>query len=350
MHYIENFFINFWQILNEVSLYIIVGMLIAGVMKKLLPDAFIKQQLGKDSKSTIFKTALIGVPLPLCSCSVIPFATALKKDGASKSALQTFLISAPISGVDSILVTQGALGWTFAIYRVITSFIISMTAGFLSAWLDKPVEEKPKPMQFSTTKPTSKQNTTCCPSSIPKGNFIIEIWNYGYHQIFKDIAKPLVIGLLLATIVSTIIPTKMDNFITQNLFISYLLMVAIAMPLYVCATSSVPLGLSLMVAGFSPGSAFVFLSAGPATSIVTMSIVKKLLGTKGLSIYLGTIFTCSFIFGYIMDLLLKDFIAVGDFSTHLEDTSLFHVISSFVLIILLYKTLIHKPKAGCGCR
>ncbi|MBV5279393.1 MAG: SO_0444 family Cu/Zn efflux transporter [Campylobacteraceae bacterium] len=348
MIYIEHFFINFWQILNEVSLYIIIGMLIAGLMKKLLPDAFIKQQLGKDSKSTIFKTALIGVPLPLCSCSVIPFATALKKDGASKSALQTFLISAPISGVDSILVTQGVLGTFFAIYRVFTSFVIAITAGLLSAWLDKTPEEKPQPMKFSSQKPMNKNLLQTCQTP-KKENFFLDIWNYAYHQIFKDIAKPLLVGLILATLVSTLIPTKLDNFITQNLFISYTVMIAIAMPLYVCATSSVPLGLSLLMAGFSVGSTFVFLSAGPATSIITMSVVKKILGKKGLAIYLGTIFTCSFIFGFILDCFFADLITIGTLKSHLEEPSLLSVISSFLLITLLYKSLKRAHKSSCNC-
>ena len=344
MHYSEHFILNFWEILNEISLYILMGLLLAGLMKKLLPDSFIKRYIGQDSHASIFKTALIGIPLPLCSCNMIPFATALRKDGASKSALQTFLISAPISGVDSLMVTQGALGWIFALYRMVTSFVIAIVAGMLSKWLDSSVEA-PKPMRFTAVKPQT-MNTSCHTSSVASsGNFLTQVWRYGYYSIFKDIAKPLLISLILASLLSTFIPTKIDNVLTQNLFLSYTLMIAIAMPLYVCATSSVPLGLSLILVGFSPGTAFVFLSAGAATSLITMRVIKKLVGMKGLMIYLSSILTCSYVFGYLMDVFLKDFITLNV----LEEPSLISIASSVVLLILLYQTLLPRSKAKKCC-
>lgn len=344
MDYTQRILENFWLLSNDIAPYILLGTFIAGALKLILPDAFITKHIGKENRTSIIKTALIGIPLPLCSCSVIPFATALKKNGASKSALQTFLISAPISGVDSILVTQGAFGTVFALYRVITSFFVAIAAGFFSLWLDNPPQQAQSIPRFSTQKPASfKPTMMVCvkPANTPK---LQKIWNYGYHQIFKDIAKPLFIGLILASLVSTFIPVKLDNFITQNLLLSYTLMIVIALPLYVCATSSVPLGMALMVAGFSPGSAFVFLSAGPATSIISMGIVKKLLGNKGLVIYLSTIVTCSFLFAYVMDLFLKDFIDLYTLQTIHDEPSLLSIISSFILWILLAKTLLPKAK------
>ncbi|MDD3343597.1 MAG: SO_0444 family Cu/Zn efflux transporter [Sulfurospirillaceae bacterium] len=348
MHYIEQFIVNFWNIVNEISFYILLGLLFAGLMKKLLPESFIKRHIGKDSYTTIFKTAMIGVPLPLCSCSVIPFASALKKAGASKSALQTFLISAPISGVDSLLVTQGALGWFFALYRMVTSFMIALVAGLFSKWFDHSVQTS-APMRFSIHKP--KANPTPCHTSKPLSNHnsLKQIWDYAYHSIFSDIAKPLLIGLILASLLSTIIPTKMDNIFTQNLFLSYTLMIVLAMPLYVCATSSVPLGLSLIIAGFSPGTAFVFLSAGPATSIITMSVIKKIIGTKGLIIYLGSILTSSFIFAYIMDTFFKDFISIVVMENINQEFSLLRIASSLILLVLLYRTLIPKKSSKSCC-
>ena len=351
--YISDFLHNFWQLLSTISLYILLGLLIAGILKQCIPEDFIKKQLGDHSLKAITKASLWGIPLPLCSCSVIPFATALKKDGASSSALQTFLIATPITGADSIFATYGAFGWVFTLYRLATSVFISFLAGILSIIFDNaPKIEQSKPMFFSATKPLEQKTAaSCCPPTKKSQPFISRVYMYAFVTLLKDIAKPLFLGLILAALITTMIPAKMDNFLTDNLFISYLFILLISMPLYVCATSSIPLGISLIVTGFSPGAAFVFLTAGPATNMITISVVKKMLGIKGVWIYLLSVILGSIVFAFIMDSFFSAYITDVVTMIHEEEqVSLLEAIASVLLLFLGVKSLKPVPKnSSCGC-
>ena len=280
MELFSQFLANFWLFSSLMSFYIIFGLIIAGIIKQIIPDNFIQKHIGENSASSIFKSAILGIPLPLCSCSVIPFATSLRKSGASKSALQTFLISTPITGVDSILATYGVFGWFFTIYRVIASVFISILAGFLSLIFIKDDTKKAQVFSaWSTKKPVKEKNfiSLHVEKKVP---FIVRVYDYGFNQLFSDIAKSLFIGILLGSILATLIPADITSLLSDNLLISYLFVLLISVPMYVCAITSIPIGITLLLTGFSPGAVFVFLTAGPATSLVTMSIVSKLLGKK----------------------------------------------------------------------
>lgn len=345
------FISNFWELLNSMAIYILIGVLIAGIIKVLIPDDFIKKHLGENRFKSVFNASLIGIPLPLCSCSVIPFVSSLKDSGASKASIQSFLISTPITGVDSILVTYGVLGGIFTAFRVISSLIIALIAGILSIIFVK--EESVS--KWSITPKENNSNEHHCHNNDKKMKFDIkELIDYSFNTLFKDIAKALLLGLVLGALITTFVPQNLEELLSENYLISYLIVLAIAIPLYVCATASVPIGASLILIGFSPGAVLLFLSAGPATNAVTISVIYKILGKKSLAIYLGSIIIGSIIFGFLIDVMFSDLaINIKEIMHHQEDANLISIISSIILLGLIFKYIFPKKKKcdgeSCGC-
>lgn len=337
--FLYSFLQNIWHFTNLISFYILFGLLFAGVIKQVISDDYIKKHIGKDSLGAVFKAAILGIPLPLCSCSVIPFASSLQKSGASKSALQTFLIATPITGVDSIMATYGAFGWFFTLYRVISSVCISLLAGFLSMLF---VKEKPITSLWGVAKPKAtplllKQIT---PNQKP---FVKRVFSYAFDMLFKGIAKSLLIGIVLGAFFASIIPKEFSDFFTDNLLLSYLFLILISAPMYVCALTSLPIGLTLILTGFSPGSAFVFLSAGPATNLVTISVVKNILGSKSLFIYLFSVIFGSVFFAYMLDLLFFENIKdIKNSMIEEENISYLDMFSSLLMFGLFARYLLKR--------
>jgi len=346
-----SFLYNFWVLLNSIALFILIGVLIAGVFKHLLPESFIRKHLGKRHFSSNLKAAILGIPLPLCSCSVIPFVSALRKSGASKSATQTFLIATPITGADSIMATYGVFGWVFTLYRILSSVFIALSAGLLTLLF---IKDEVKPQAPPSPAPIGigiPLNVTIAP---PKLNLIQQILSYAFDEIYKDIAKSLMLGILLGALIVTLMPADLAEYISDNLILNYLLVVLVSMPLYVCATASIPLGLSLLSAGFSPGAAFIFLTAGPATNSVTMSVVFKTLGKGSLIIYLSSVLIGSLLFGFSFDYFFSDDLLKTRILDHAEaEAGFIHQVASVVLLYLSLKYIINKEAKiinsdGCG--
>ena len=333
------FLTSFWSLANDMAIYIIFGVLIAGVLKQIIPKDFVSKHLGDDTFSSVIKSSLFGIPLPLCSCSVIPFATSLKKEGASSGSVLSFLISTPITGADSILATYGFFGWFFTIYRVITSLIIAMVAGILENFLGR------------TPKDELKECTSCCgggscSSSKEVSTFSIKkVFDYAIFDIFKDFAKPLFWGLVAGAIITTFMPQNLTDFLNEYRYLSYGLILLISMPLYICATASLPLASSLIASGLGAGSAFILLSAGPATNSVTMGVVLKTLGKRALMIYLGVIGLFSILFGYILDVYFSDSLSAVLIKDD-EEFNLYHQVSAVLMLgFIIYffiKDIINK--------
>jgi len=359
---ILEFLSNFWLLLNSIAFFILLGVLIAGVFKMLLPDAFIKKHLGQHNFLANVKAAVLGIPLPLCSCSVIPFVSALKKSGASRSSIQTFLISTPITGADSIMATYAVFGWLFTIYRVITSIIISLLAGLITLFLvkeesDKKINKDSEP-QFKAAKHIIGQPLKInIVKAEDRKNIFQKIVSYAFDDIYKDIARSLMIGLILGALIITFMPENLVDFISSNTLLNYALILAVSIPLYVCATASIPLGISLLSAGFSPGAAFIFLTAGPATNTVTMSVVLKTLGKTSLIIYLLSVIIGSLVFGFFFDSFFPE--SLGQMfmiDEHEEDAGFITQASSVILLYLSLKYIFNKDAkviktGGCsgGC-
>jgi uncharacterized membrane protein YraQ (UPF0718 family) len=333
MDFILEFFNSLLDLSNAMAPYILFGLLFAGVLHILVPESLVTKHLGDSSISSVIKATFFGIPLPVCSCGVIPLASSIKKSGASKGATLSFLISTPITGVDSILATYGMFGWIFTLYRAITSMIIAMFAGVLTNVLDKEeVQEKE----------VIKKSEGCCSGKV-KESSLMRVFKYAFVTLLGDIAPALFWGLIVGALITVLMPKDLSTLLNEYYFISYLLVLIIAIPMYVCATASLPIAASLMLSGVSAGAAFVFLSAGPATNTVTIGVVKKMLGTKALYIYIGVISVGSILFGLGLDYIFeisnidaKSLVSVD------EEFSLFTYISSALLWLLLVYYMI-KP-------
>ena len=317
---------NFWTLTQDMAIYIIFGVLIAGVLKQVIPQDFVSKHLGDDNFSSVIKSSLFGIPLPLCSCSVIPFATSLKKEGASSGSVLSFLISTPITGADSIMATYGFFGWFFTLYRVVTSLIIAIVAGVLQNLFGRvPEEEKVEECSSCCSGGSCSTEKEVAKFSIKK------VFDYAIFDIFKDFSKPLFWGLLAGALITTLIPQNLSDFLNEHRYLSYGIILLISMPLYICATASLPLAASLIASGLSGGAAFILLSAGPATNSVTMGVVLQTLGKRALIIYLGVIGVLSILFGYIFDIYFPNSLnsmAMGSG----EEFHLIHQISAVVML------------------
>ena len=357
MDYLSLFFSALLELSHAMSPYILFGLIFAGILHELIPDTIVTKHLGNENILSVIKSTLFGIPLPVCSCGVIPLATSIKKSGASKGATLSFLISTPITGVDSILATYGIFGWIFTIYRVFTSMIIATIAGILTNIFDKE-EVKPSfstfaPTQntFSVTRPKPQESIQACCTNTQeeKKSFSMKkVFSYSIGTLFKDLAKPLFIGLVLGAVITIAIPENLSEILVEYSLASYLITIAIAVPLYVCATASLPIAAALMLAGVSPGAAFVFLTAGPATNTVTIGVVKTMLGTKSLYIYLGTIIVGSILFGLGLDYIFSSNDIDAQKLIHLhEEVGIIEIVSTTILwtLILYYLAKPYFKKA-----
>ncbi|MCB1734178.1 MAG: permease [Gammaproteobacteria bacterium] len=322
---INDYLLEVWRVFLELSPALIAGTLIAGALHVLLPPSLIHRQMSKPGFGSNMRAALIGVPMPLCSCGVVPTALGLKREGASNGATTSFLISTPQTGVDSILVSASFLGWPFAIFKVFAAFITGLIGGLLA---DKVAPAPP------TRPPTD--NPSEPRFSRPRW---LEALHYAVYDMFAAIDQWLLIGVLVAAAITVAVP---DNFFTQLSWAQgitgMLLMLAIATPLYVCTTASVPIAASFIAAGMPLGTALVFLMAGPATNIATLGAVYRVLGGRLLAVYLGTVIVMSIVFGLGFDFVLDQ----ASTPTHAHEhgaATLNRVSALLVIALILYLNL-----------
>jgi uncharacterized membrane protein YraQ (UPF0718 family) len=351
MKFLEELYQNIFILLNAMSIYILLGLILAGILKQIVPSNFISKHLGKKSFSSIIKATIFGIPLPVCSCSVIPLAKSLQKEGASKGAVQSFLISTPITGVDSILATYSFFGFFFTLYRVISSIIIAILVGLIENFLNREDIKKPK---FNLKNQKIKvnreinfiQNSTCksscCTTNSNKGIFsIAKVFDYAFNTLFKDIAKSLFFGVIFGALFTTFLPKELLSNLNEYKLLSYFLVLVIALPLYVCATSSLPIAASFVLSGMSIGSAFIFLSAGPATNSITMSVVAQMFGKRSLLVYVGVISLFSIFFGFLLDFFSVNIISF-DFKMHMQDYSILDITASIIMVALMLYYMIRR--------
>ena len=272
--------------------YLILGFLIAGILHVYLPKSRLQKFLGKSNLKSSINAALLGIPLPLCSCGVIPTGVSLYRGGASKGSTVSFLISTPQTGIDSILVTYSMLGLPFAIIRPIVAFVTGITGG----WFTDKITEANK-ADISTTKGEMNVNS----SNESLTSKFKRLWNYAFVEFLNDISKWLVIGLLLAAFLSVLLPEDFFTTYVTSEYLELLIMLIASIPMYVCATASVPIAAVLMAKGLSPGAALVFLMAGPATNVATILVIGKSMGRKTLISYLIAIITGAIAFGLLIN-------------------------------------------------
>lgn len=293
MNYISEFGKELFSILSEMAPYLLLGFVFAGLLHLLFPKKKVRKYMGQNNFRSIFNASLLGVPLPLCSCGVIPTGISFYKHGASKASTVSFLISTPQTGVDSIFVTYSLLGLPFAIIRPIVAFITGLFGGIITKRIDP---EKTELLQDKNGK-----NEELPSGFIPR---VKEMFRYSFIEFLQDISNWLIIGLLIAALISIVIP---DDFFADKIpndFLGMLIILVISIPVYICATASVPVAAVLMLKGLSPGAALVLLMAGPATNAATITLIGKILGKKSLIGYLGAIISGALISGLIIDYFL----------------------------------------------
>lgn len=289
---VVDFGIEFVNILGEMAPYLLLGFFFAGILHSIFPTSTIQKYFGKSKYSSAINASIFGIPLPLCSCGVIPTGMSLFKNGASKGSTVSFLISTPQTGVDSILVTYSLLGLPFAIIRPIIAFITGVFGGVFTSSVDTNENQS---ISQNQTKQNEKQ------TAFEK---TIDIFRYGFVEFLQDISKWLIIGLLLAAAISAAIPDDFVSGLGLSPIAQMFIVLLISIPLYICATASVPLAAVLILKGISPGAALVLLMAGPATNAATITMIGNVMGKKSLFSYLFSIIIGALLFGLIIDYVL----------------------------------------------
>jgi uncharacterized membrane protein YraQ (UPF0718 family)/copper chaperone CopZ len=289
LHYIIQYLNAFADLSMEMAPYLLLGFLFAGILYVWFPRKKVYKYLGKPNTASVINAALIGIPLPLCSCGVIPTGISFYNSGASKGSSVSFLISTPQTGVDSIMVTYSLLGLPMAIVRPIIALFTGFFGGFITNKLDR--NDRP---QKDTGDQADMENGSADRS-------IRGMLHYAFVEFLEDIAKWLVIGLALAALIEVLVPESFFTAYLGNEYLEMLLILVAAIPLYICATGSVPIAAILMLKGLSPGAAIVFLMAGPATNAATMTVIGKVFGRRTLILYLLSIIAGAYFFGVLVN-------------------------------------------------
>lgn len=331
IEFLTGFAAESFILLARMAPYLLLGIVVAGALHLVLPVGMVARHLGSGGIGSVFKASAMGVPLPLCSCGVVPVAASLKKSGASSGATVGFLVTTPTSGVDSILATYSLLGGAFTLLRVGVSFVIGLAAGIATSLGLRKKKEALVPEQ-----PDADADADA------KHGFIVRGLAYGFGELLGGIARPLFYGTLLGGLIAYLLPPGILGKYIGTGFLSYLMMLVVAIPLYVCASGSIPLAAALMAKGISPGAALIFLLAGPATNAATMTVVSNMLGRRALFIFLGFLIAGSFAAGIATDAffgwfpaLLPDFSAIG--MHDMSGLSVFEIISgAFLGSLTLY--------------
>tara|TARA_R110002072_G_scaffold42064_4_gene117539 strand:- start:103977 stop:105260 length:1284 start_codon:yes stop_codon:yes gene_type:complete len=364
----DSFFHELWVILVESSLWLLVGFAMAGAIHAIVPRQWMLKHLSGGGFWPVAKASLLGIPLPLCSCSVIPVAAGLRSQGASKGASAAFAISTPQTGEESIPITWALFGPVYAITRPIVAVITGLVAGLLidltgkeptktaaenpesrpprdpnatslsivnaddagavvesvdsrntpaKSCCSSKMPEPAEPVSSCCSTPQTAETSSCCSSTPAQPNTSlgekIKIGiKHGFGTMVIDLAGWLTFGLIVAALIAALLPV---DWFAENLgtgITPKLLMLLIGIPLYICATSSTPLAFAMVAAGLTPGAALVMLLSGPATNVATMSWLIKDLGLRALIIYLGTIASIALLAGVLFDAFFLSFVNIAD--------------------------------------
>lgn len=276
--------------------YLMLGFLVAGFLSVCVSPAWVERRLGGQGLRGVFLASLLGVPLPLCSCGVIPVSASIRRHGAGRGATTAFLISTPQTGVDSIAVTYAMFGWLYAVFRPIAALATGIAGGALAQLVE------PEGAKLDGRDAAAPRCGDACCSADGDGRAVRAL-RYGLVTLPRDIGLPLIIGVVIAGAVGALVPPQALQPYLGGGVVAILLAMAAGLPIYVCATASVPLAAGLMHLGASPGAALAFLIAGPATNAATLSVVWKLLGRRTVAVYLATIACSAVGCGLLLDQL-----------------------------------------------
>lgn len=326
------------ELVNSMSPYLLLGFTLAGLMHAFVPRAMYSRYLSGNNFRSVLGAAILGIPLPLCSCGVIPTAMSLRKDGASKGATISFLIATPQTGVDSIIATYSLMGLPFALLRPFVALVTALFGGTLANAVCENEEQV-----------TTATGQGCCDSE-KKTTFSQKIRtaaSYAYVEMMQDIGRWLVLGLVVAGLITVFVPDSFFSLFADRPFASMLLVLLFAIPMYLCATGSIPIAVALMLKGLSPGTALVLLMAGPAVNVASLLVIGKVMGRKSLFTYLFSIVGCAILFGLGIDYLLpREWFTMPLAHIHschsCGGVSYFNTVCTIVLAVLLANAFIQR--------
>ena len=331
------YFISLLNVVCEMAPYLLLGFLIAGILHVFVPNRFYTKYLSRDNKWAVLWAALLGVPLPLCSCGVIPTAIGLRNEKASKGAVASFLIATPQTGIDSILATFSLLGLGFAIIRPVAALLTGVCGGLLVNRLVKEDDD-------------AISSASAC--EVETGNRLWRVLKYAYYKMIQDIGGRLVIGLLVAALIQVAIPDEFFLTFGSQPLLQMLVILVVAVPMYICSTGSIPVAAALIMKGLSPGAALVMLMAGPAVNLASILVVRKALGRSFTWIYLLVIVGFSILFGLLVNAIgINVTPKIADACCTDAYPSTFKIISAslltlfilFALTMKLFERFKHKP-------
>jgi len=301
VEFLQSWWAAIWGILAESGPWLLGGFLIAGLLNTLIPKEKVFRHFGGDNFVSVFKAALFGAPLPLCSCSVIPTAAGLRDAGASKGATTSFLIATPETGVDSIGITWALMDPLMTLLRPLSAVLTAIFAGMM---VNRFAPSAPDDVEKSGGGPTKK---SCCASEDPAklglGERLLGAVRYAFGKLMSDLTPWFLLGFLISGLITVLLP---DDFFGETLpdgWLSMLAMLAVSMPMYICATASTPVAAAMIAKGLDPGAAVVLLLAGPATNITTILVVRQFLGNTVVRIYLFSLVLCSLLIGWGVNFL-----------------------------------------------
>ncbi len=320
----------------SIAPYMMMGLFFAGVLHVFIDRGFILRHLGGNDLMSVVKAAIFGIPLPLCSCGVLPVAMSLRKGKASNGATVSFLISTPQTGIDSIIATWGMLGPVFAVFRPIAAFMMGIFGGLATNLVSSKSMPAPGPV-------VKRFDCNICCDTIPHSHSfarkIKSVFSYAYFDFFDDISANLAIGIVISGVIAFFVP---DNFFQKyigNEILSMLLMIGLGIPMYTCVTASIPIAVALMFKGLSPGAAFVFLTVGPATNVSFILVIAKAMGKKIVTVYLATLAVMSMTMGLALNAVYSitgkqslDAMLLRHFCRH---TSPVELITSGIFLIII---------------
>lgn len=316
------------HLLLEMAPFLLLGLMLAGFMKAFMPHSLYHKHLGENSTDSVFKAIGIGILLPLCSCGVIPTTVSLRREGASRGACTAFTIATPQTGIDCLMATYSLLGLPFTLLRFTAALVTAFFGGWLSTILDNNDTETPSVSGVQTKRKEKKSFLTK----------LREAFAYSFQDMLGDIGGWLAIGLLVASFITIVVPADLFADISDKPWVSMPLVLLLALPMYLCATGSIPIALSLMLKGMSPGTALVMLMAGPAINVASMIVMGKVFGRRTLFIYIGSIICGAVVFGLITDYMFPH----GLFLSHMAKTNTdgndtaawWEYVSALLLIVL----------------
>lgn len=327
LHFIDSYLDALLLMTAEMAPYLLLGFFIAGLLRTFVPRTLYSRHLAPRTMGSVVKAAAIGIPLPLCSCGVIPTAVSLRKEGASHGACVSFLIATPQTGVDSIVATYSLMGLPFAIVRPIAALFTAIFGGWFINRYAGDDEARSAGIAASAGNDAEcscshGHGDTCacghdhCHSGHDHGHdsddggaasFAGKLrgaLEYGFVEMLQDVGKWLVVGLLIAALITVAVPDEWLAALHDYKLLNMLIVLAVAIPMYVCATGSIPIAVSLMAKGLTPGAALVLLMAGPAVNSASMLVIGKVFGRRTLTLYITAIVIGAMLFGLAIDYLL----------------------------------------------